>query len=111
LETDSSLSEGVEIVKTLADCLEAITHSTRLKILQYCLQPSRFTDIIFNLRLNPASFRFHVKVLTERGLVKKVKRGVYETTELGELLLKLVEQANRIASKQCLKRINHLKEH
>lgn len=94
----TELSVGVEIVRTLADCLMAIGHSTRLKIVQYCLQPRRFTDIILNLQLNPASFKFHAKVLMDCNLIRKVERGVYETTELGKLLLELVNQATSISA-------------
>ena len=87
---------GVEVVRNLADCLISIGHPNRLKIVQYCLQPRRFTDIILDLRLNPASFKFHVKVLIDDGLIRKVERGVYETTELGKLLLELVNKANSL---------------
>jgi len=93
-ELKAELSVGVEIVRTLADCLDAIGHPSRLKIVQYCLQSRRYTDIIFNLRLNPASFKFHAQVLMDCDLIKKVKRGVYETTELGKLLLDLVNRAS-----------------
>jgi hypothetical protein len=51
-----------------------------------------------NLKLNPASFKFHSKVLTDCNLLRKIERGKYETTELGKLLLELVSQASVIAS-------------
>jgi predicted transcriptional regulator len=89
----TKLSEGLKVVSTLAECLEAVGHPTRLGIVRYCLQPRKFTDIILELKLNPASFRFHVGVLGHCGLVKKTQRGVYETTELGKLVLELVNQA------------------
>lgn len=85
---------GVEAVATLADCLKAIGHAKRLQIAQYCLTSRTFTEIILNLKLNPASFKFHLGVLTEHGLVEKVERGVYRTTALGKLLLELVNQAS-----------------
>ena len=94
---ETALSVGVERVRTLANCLLAIGHPTRLEIVKYCLEPRRFTDIILNLRLNPASFKFHSKVLMDCDLIGKVERGVYETTKLGKLLLELVNQANRLA--------------
>ena len=90
------LSVGVEVVNSLADCLIAIGHPSRLKIVQYCLEPRRFTDIILDLRLNPASFKFHAKVLMDCGLIRRVERGIYETTELGKLLLELVNKANSL---------------
>lgn len=94
---ETALSVGVERVRTLADCLLAIGHPSRLEIVRYCIEPRRFTDIILDLRLNPASFKFHSKVLMECGLITKVERGVYETTKLGKLLLELVNQANRLS--------------
>ena len=93
----TEMSGGVEVVRTLADCLISIGHPSRLRIVQYCLQPRRFSDIIFNLQLNPASFKFHAKVLMDGDLIRKVERGVYKTTELGKLLLELVSQANSLS--------------
>jgi len=96
-ELQTGLSAGQEVVKTLADCLMAIGNSKRLEIVQYCLQPRKFTDIVLNLRMNPASFKFHSKVLIDCNLIKKVDRGVYRTTELGRRLLELVEKATAIS--------------
>ncbi len=94
------LSDGVEVVRTLADCLISIGHPSRLKIVEYCSEkPRRFTDIILDLRLNPASFKFHVKVLMDDGLITKVERGIYRTTELGKLLLQLVNQVNSLETR------------
>lgn len=95
----AELDVGVEAVKTFADCLLAITNPTRLKIVQYCLEPRKFSDLIFDLKLNPASLKFHSKVLMDCDLIKKRERGIYETTELGKMILKLVEQAGKISSK------------
>jgi hypothetical protein len=92
----TELSNGVEVVKTLAECLMAIGHPTRFKIVEYCLNPHRFTDIILDLRLNPASFKFHSGVLIDCNLIGKVERGVYQTTDLGKLLLELVNTANKM---------------
>jgi predicted transcriptional regulator len=94
----TELSVGVERVQTLAGCLVAIGNPSRFKIVEYCLRPRRFTDIILNLRLNPASFKFHSKVLMDCNLIEKVERGVYKTTELGTLLLELVRQANYLST-------------
>lgn len=90
---------ALEGINTLAECLKAIGHPNRFGIVKYCSEePRRFTDIIFDLKLNPASFKFHSKVLMECDLIQKVKRGVYRTTELGNLLLELVNQANNLSS-------------
>jgi len=95
--TITELSVGVKVVRSLADCLMAIGHPTRLRIVEYCSHPHSFTDIILNLRLNPASFRFHSKVLMDCGLLRKAERGVYETTNLGKDLVQLVKKATDIA--------------
>lgn len=95
--SETELSVGVGIVRTLSDCLRAIGHPSRFKIAQYCLEPRKFTDIILNLRLNPASFRFHSKVLMDYDLIEKVERGVYKTTKLGKSLLELVDKATNLA--------------
>lgn len=92
------MSVGVGAVKTLANYLQAIGNVKRLEIVQYCMQPRTFTEIIMNLKLNPASFKFHSKVLMNCNLLTKVERGVYKTTDLGELLLELVSQASVIAA-------------
>jgi predicted transcriptional regulator len=97
-ELKTGLSVGVEIVRTLAQCLIAIVHPSRLKIVEYCLEPHRFTDIIINLKLNPASFKFHSEVLMDCNLIRKVERGVYQTTDLGKLLLELVNQASNLSN-------------
>lgn len=97
-ELKTELSGGLEVVQNLADCLIAIGHHNRYKIVQYCLESRRFTDIIVALQLNPASFKFHSKVLMDCDLIRRVERGVYETTELGKLLLELVNQASRLTN-------------
>jgi predicted transcriptional regulator len=96
---ETELSVGIERARSLAECLLSIGHPSRLKIVEYCSEkPRRFTDIILNLQLNPASFKFHAKVLVDSGLIRKVERGIYETTELGRLLLELVNQASRLSN-------------
>ena len=90
------MSLGIEAIKDLADCLNAIGHPSRLSIVHYCQEPRRFTDITLNLKLNPASFKFHVQVLMDCGLIEKPERGVYKTTELGALLLQLVNKATSL---------------
>ena len=93
----TELSVGREVVLTLAECLEAIGHPSRLGIVQYCLQPRTFTEIITNLKLNPATFKFHVRVLMDCNLIEKVERGVYQTSKLGKLVLELVNQAGSLS--------------
>ena len=96
MKTD--LSEGVKTVQTLADCLATVGHPKRLEIIEYCLKSRSFTEIVTNLELNPASFKFHSQVLIDCGLIRRVERGVYVTTELGKLVFELVKQASAIAA-------------
>lgn len=92
-------SVGLEGINTLSECLHAIGNPNRYGIVKYCSgEPRRFSDIIFELRLNPASFKFHSKVLMECELIQKVKRGVYQTTELGNLMLELANRANKLSN-------------
>ena len=93
--TESSV--GLGVVRTLAECLQAIAHPSRFRIVQFCLEPRRFTNIILELQLNPASFKFHAKVLMDYGLIEKVERGLYKATELGKLLLDLVDQVGSLS--------------
>jgi len=95
LQTD--LSSGREVVETLADCLMAIGNAKRLEIVQYCVEPRKFTEIVISLKLNPASFKFHSQVLMDCGLIERIDRGIYKTTELGKKLLELVQKATAIS--------------
>jgi predicted transcriptional regulator len=94
METETN--KGIERVRDLADSLSVIGNQTRFSIVSYCIKPQRFTDIIQTLKLNPASFKFHLGVLTEHELLCRVERGVYQTTELGNLLVQLVDVASKI---------------
>lgn len=95
METETD--KGIKIVRGLADCLKVIGNSARFKIVSYCNEPRRFTEIIQNLKLNPASFKFHLGVLSEYDLLCKVDRGIYKTTDLGKLLVQLVDIASKIS--------------
>ena len=93
---ESSLA--LEGINTLTECLQAIGNSNRYGNVKYCSdEPRRFSDIIFNLKLNPASFKFHSKVLMECNLLQKLKRGVYRTTKLGNIMLDIVNRADEFS--------------
>jgi len=78
----------------------SIGYPKRLEIVQYCVKPRSFTDIVMNLKLNPVSFKFHSKVLIDYDLPERVERGVYRTTKLGKLLLELLTQANTVLGRE-----------
>lgn len=48
---------------------------------------------------NLSTFKFHSKVLIENGLLEKLERGVYQTTELGNIILDMVKRADEISNK------------
>ena len=94
---ESSLA--LEGISTLAKCLEAIGNPNRYNIVKYCSDVSRrFSEIIFDLKLNPASFKFHSKVLIECNLLHKIERGVYRTTKLGNIMLDMVKRADELSN-------------
>lgn len=80
------MTKQVQTIAKLIDKLKALGNDKRLGIIEYCIKPQSFTQIIFRLRLNPASFKFHAKILIDSGLLKRIERGKYETTRLGEFL-------------------------
>jgi predicted transcriptional regulator len=88
---------SARVVKTLADCLMTVGNAKRFEIVQYWLEPRKFTEIVTSLKLNPASFKFHSQVLMDCGLIERPDRGVYKTTELGKKLLELVQKVTAIS--------------
>jgi predicted transcriptional regulator len=75
-----------------------LANATRVKMLIYCLKERSFTDIMLTLRLNPASLKHHQDLLRTTGLIKKTGKGKntkYKTTELGRILLRLMETVQR----------------
>jgi predicted transcriptional regulator len=93
-------SLGLKGISALTECLEAIGNINRYAIVTFCSEkPQRFSDIIFELKLNPATFKFHSKVLIKRGLLEKLERGVYQTTELGNIMLDMVKRADALSKK------------
>jgi predicted transcriptional regulator len=97
--SQTDLSFGRKTAETFGNCLLAIGNARRLEIVQYCLEPRKFTEIIVNLKMNPASFKFHSQVLMDCGLIERTGRGVYKTTELGKKMLQLVQKAAQIGAK------------
>lgn len=60
----------------------ALANETRLNLL-YSLyeQPKTWTELIFELRINPKSLRDHLNFLIKSGLVKKRKSVGFEVTD------------------------------
>jgi len=85
-----------KIIKELTGCLLALGHPTRLRITEYCVQPRSHSSLMFDLRLNPNTFRFHVSILIKHDILKKVRRGQYETTARGKLLLEYISKVKEL---------------
>ena len=88
-------NNAINMLKTLSECTEAMAQETRYNLVRYCLAKRNFTDIVTVLKLNPASFRFHLQKLADCGLIEKPERGIYKTTELGKQLLQLAKLAEK----------------
>jgi len=87
-----SESEAVALEK-VARCLTAVANLTRLGMLEFCLEPRTFTEIIKFFKMNPASFKFHDDLLQSEGLLGKEgrnRRTRYRTTAIGRLLLDII---------------------
>jgi len=88
--------------------MKALANETRLSIL-YSLneKPKTWTDLLFELQINPKSLRDHLAFLRKSGLVKRSDPEGFELTEAAEAFLKLslekmidtAKQAAEIAEK------------
>lgn len=72
--------------------LKAFANGTRLHIIQQLLEkPRTWTQLMFELKLNPKSLRDHLKILQDTGIVTVNKPHGYKMTEVGkELILKIL---------------------
>ena len=82
--------EDLALLDGIAECFKAVSNRVRLRILSYCLTPRTFSEIIFGLRLNAGSFKFHEDILEEAGMTEK-RNSTYQTTELGKRVLDFAE--------------------
>jgi predicted transcriptional regulator len=92
-----------------ATMLKALSNETRLSIL-YSLyeRPKTWTELLFELKINPKSLRDHLNYLKKSRLVKKKKPVGFEITTAGKAVMKLsikdivstVEKAIEITKKQ-----------
>jgi len=70
--------------------MKALANETRLEIL-YSLydKPKTWTELLFELQVNPKSLRDHLRFLERNGLVKKAKNVGFELTEAGQAFIEL----------------------
>lgn len=94
LDFEDLTEKDIAVLEEIAECFKAVSNMTRLKILIYCLKPRSFSDIVFTFRLNPASFKFHERILEKSGLIEKVEgleNTPYKTTALGKGVLNIAK--------------------
>ena len=91
MESGSNLSKQEdERIKALALVLRAISHETRLKIMNLLnAAPKTWTQMQLELQINPKSLRDHLKYLVDRELVKKVEPIGFELSHVGNLILEI----------------------
>jgi hypothetical protein len=87
--------EELDTLKEVAQCLKTVSNKTRLQMLSYCSEPRSFSDVVFFLRLNPATFKFHEEILDKAGLIAKNDE-TYKSTALGERVLDFAIALHRI---------------
>ena len=90
------IAPDIEAVRKVTKCIKAFSNLCRLKLFKYCFIKRSHSDIVFSLKINPASLRFHMKILIDSGLIKKVDRGEYEVTDFGRMFDKILNQAKVI---------------
>jgi hypothetical protein len=87
-----SRREAIELTK-VGRILVAAANPVRIKMLAYCSQPRKFSEIVKFYRMNPASFQFHEHLLRSEGLLERsTKSGLirYQTTSTGKVVLKII---------------------
>jgi DNA-binding HxlR family transcriptional regulator len=77
-------------LKAATIMLKAIANETRLQILNLLYtQPKTWTELIFELKINPKTLRDNLRYLRESGLVKKREPVGFELTEAGQAVMDL----------------------
>ena len=77
-------------IKALAVVMKALSHETRLKILNYLYEnPRTWTQIQLELKINAKSLRDHLQYLRDRNLVKTVEPSGFELTHAGKIVLEI----------------------
>ena len=90
------------VLELVAHWLHSVSNTRRLEILQYCLEPRTFSEVMRYLDLNPNSLDSHAQKLTSAGMLKKTGTRLssrYMTTERGRLILSLLRELLRRSNK------------
>jgi predicted transcriptional regulator len=83
-----------EVLEKLGESISAMSNAVRIRMLTYCLKERSFTDIMLELRLNPASLKHHQDLLLSEEFIERTGKGKdtrYRTTDLGKKMLSFVE--------------------
>jgi predicted transcriptional regulator len=77
-------------IKALAQVMRALSHETRLKILNLLSKnPMTWTQMLPELEINGESLHNHLEYLQDRNLVKKSEPNGFELTHAGKMLLEI----------------------
>jgi len=96
------------VVSAYTMMMKALANETRLSILHSLKKkPKKWTDLLFELKINPKSLRDHLAYLRKTGLVRKSDPVGFELTEAArafidlslEEIISTAKQAARIAGK------------
>lgn len=97
-----------KVVNAYTLMMKALANETRLSILHSLNEkPKTWTNLLFELKINPKSLRDHLAYLRKSGLVRKSDPEGFELTEAARAFLELsleeilstAKQAARIAEK------------
>ena len=89
--------------------MKALANETRLSILHSLNEkPKTWTELLFELRINPKSLRDHLAYLRKSGLVRRSEPEGFELTEVAKAFIELslediistAKQAAKIVKKQ-----------
>jgi len=97
-----SRREAIELTR-VGHILVAAANPVRIKMLAYCSQPRKFSEVVKFYRMNPASFQFHEHLLRSEGLLERsTKSGLirYQTTSTGKMVLEIIRGPFREALAQ-----------
>ena len=77
-------------LKALALVLKALSHETRLRILNLLHENKKtWNEMQLELQINPKSLRDHLKYLLDRNLVKKIEPVGFALTFAGKIILEI----------------------
>ena len=96
-----SKGQVIESAESMAELLRSLANPARVKVLAVCMRgDSSLTDLTDVTGLSKTALMNHIGQLTESGLVERVSRGAYRTTQDGRSLLSAASNAYRNSIKR-----------